>query len=80
MPTPPCDSLLAALARLTDPRHRRGIRHPFAGRLALTFRGRLWRHADFAAIARWARRHWDQRRAPLGFTRRSAPPTPRCGC
>jgi DDE_Tnp_1-associated len=70
---PPCDSLLAAFARLTDPRHRRGIRHPVAGLLALTFLGLLCRHADFAAIARWAQRHWDQLRAPLGVTRRSAP-------
>jgi len=67
------DSLLAAFARLTDPRHRRGIRHPFAGLLALTFLGLLCRQADFASIARWARRHWDELAGPLGFTRRDAP-------
>ena len=70
---PAADSLLAAFARLTDPRHRRGVRHPFAGLLALTFLGLLCRQADFAAIARWARRHWAELAGPLGFTRDSAP-------
>lgn len=73
MATTPCDSLLAAFARLTDPRHRRGIRHPFAALLALTFLGLLCRQADFAAIARWARAHWAELRGPLGFTRDYAP-------
>lgn len=73
MPTTPCDSLLAAFARLTDPRRPRGIRHPFSGLLALTFLGLLCRQADFASIARWARRHWGELREPLGFTRRYAP-------
>jgi hypothetical protein len=73
MPEPTCGSLLAAFARLTDPRHRRGVRHPFAGLLALTFLGLLCRQADFAAIARWAKRHWAELAGPLGFTRRYAP-------
>jgi hypothetical protein len=73
MPTPICDSLLAAFERLTDPRHRRGVRHPFASLLALTFLGLLCRQADFAAIARWAKRHWARLREPLGFTREYAP-------
>jgi hypothetical protein len=67
------DSLLAAFARLTDPRHRRGVRHPFPSLLALTFLGLLCRQADFASIARWARRHWGDLAGPLGFTRRYAP-------
>ncbi len=73
MTTPAADSLLAAFARLTDPRHRRGVRHPFAGLLALTFLGLLCRQGDFASIARWARRHWGELAVPLGFTRRYAP-------
>lgn len=64
---------LAALARLTDPRHRRGVRHPFTGLLALTFLGLLCRQPDFAAIARWARHHWDELAGPLGFDRPDAP-------
>jgi hypothetical protein len=73
MTTPVAASLLAAFARLTDPRHRRGVRHPFSGLLALTFLGLLCRQGDFAAIARWARRHWAELAGPLGFTRDDAP-------
>ncbi len=64
---------MAALRRLTDPRHRRGVRHPFDSLLALTFLGLLCRQSDFAAIARWARRHWEELAGPLGFTRDYAP-------
>jgi hypothetical protein len=73
MPPPPVASLLESLQRLTDPRHRRGVRHPFASALALVFLGLLCRQADFAAIARWARQHWGDLRGALGFTRRYAP-------
>lgn len=73
MTATPADSLLAAFGQLTDPRCRRGIRHPFAGLLALTFLGLLCRRPDFAAIARWARHHWDELAGPLGFTRDYAP-------
>jgi hypothetical protein len=66
-------SLLAALQTLTDPRCRRGVRHPFTAVLALTFLGLLCRQTDFATIARWAKRHWDTLRPALGFTRRYAP-------
>lgn len=73
MTSPTAESLLATFRRITDPRHRRGVRHPFAGLLALTFLGLLCRQADFAAIARWARRHGGQLRGPLGLTRDDAP-------
>lgn len=66
-------SLLAAFRSLTDPRHRRGIRHPFSATLALVFLGLLCRQTDFATLARWARAHWHQLKEPLGFTRRYAP-------
>jgi hypothetical protein len=69
----PSDSLLAALQQLTDPRHRRGIRHPFPGLLAVTFLGLLCRQSDFASIARWSRHHWPALRAAFGFTRTYAP-------
>lgn len=73
MTTSPAGSLLSAFQRLTDPRHRRGVRHPFAGLLALTFLALLCRQTDFATIARWARAHWGLLAGPLGFTRRYAP-------
>ncbi len=69
----PAPTLLAALQGLTDPRCRRGVRHPFAAVLALTFLGLLCRRTDFATIARWAKAHWDALRPALGFTRRYAP-------
>lgn len=73
MTAKPAESLLAALRELTDPRHRRGVRHPFDSLMALTFLGLLCRQPDFAAIARWARHHWDELAGPLGFTRDYAP-------
>jgi hypothetical protein len=73
MSVAPATTLLAALQALTDPRCRRGVRHPFAAVLALTFLGLLCRQTDFAAIARWARAHWAALRESLGFTRRTAP-------
>lgn len=73
MPIPPLTSLFTAFGRLSDPRKRRGIRHPFPGVLALTFLGLLCRQTDFATIARWAKAHWDLLREPLGFTRAYAP-------
>jgi hypothetical protein len=73
MPATAATSLLDAFQGLTDPRHRRGTRHPFTGALALGFLGLLCRQADFAALARWARQHWPQLREPFGFTRPYAP-------
>ncbi|MFO0825815.1 MAG: ISAs1 family transposase [Gemmataceae bacterium] len=66
-------SLLAAFQQLSDPRHRRGIRHPFPGLLAVIFLGLLSRHADFASLARWAKRHWPVLKDAFGLTRRYAP-------
>lgn len=66
-------SLLAAFQQLTDPRHRRGIRHPFPGLLAVIFLGLLSRQPDFASIARWAKRHWPVLKDAFGLTRRYAP-------
>src|ERR1019366_3462355 len=69
----PAATLLASLQRLTDPRCRRGVRHPFAAVLALTFLGLLCRPTDFAPLARCAKAHWAALRPALGFTRRYAP-------
>ena len=72
----PGPSLLAALHRLTDPRRRRGVRHPFAAVFALTFLGLLCRQTDFATLARRAKAHWAALGPALGFTR-ARPPTRR---
>src|SRR5437660_8862020 len=73
MTMPATDSLLSAFRRLPDPRHRRGIRHPFPGLLATIFLGLLCRQPDFASIARWAKRHWPALKEAFGLTRRYAP-------
>ena len=69
----PSESLLAAFQGLTDPRHRRGVRHPFPGLLAVIFLGLISRQPDFASIARWAKRHWPTLKEAFGLTRRYAP-------
>lgn len=73
MSNPVCLSLLDAMQRLTDPRKRRGVRHPYSAMLALTLLGLLCRQSDFTSIARWARQHWHKLQGPLGFTREYAP-------
>lgn len=65
--TDTCSTLALAFDSLTDPRDRRGVRHPFSGLLALTFLGLLCRQCDFASIARWAKQHYKQLKEPLGF-------------
>jgi len=66
-------SLREAFAQVTDPRARRGVRHPFAGMLALVFLALLGGMSEFAVICRWARRHWNVLQEPLGFTRPNPP-------
>jgi hypothetical protein len=61
------------MQRLTDPRKRRGVRHPYSSLLGLTLLGLLCRQSDSTSIARWAKQHWAKLRAPLGFTRKYAP-------
>jgi len=73
MATAALGSLFEAFSQITDPRDRRGVRHPFAGLLALVFLALLGRVTEFAAIRRWAVRHWDVLREPLGFHREQPP-------
>jgi hypothetical protein len=61
-------SLLGVFEQLTDPRDPRGVRHPFAGLLAIVFLGLLSRQPDFANIARWAKRHWAVLKPAFGLT------------
>ena len=67
-----CLSQLAAVFhQITDPRHKRGIRHPFAGMLALVFLGTLAGMTEIAVIRRWAKNHWKELQVPLGFKRKT---------
>jgi DDE_Tnp_1-associated len=69
----PISSWLDALGRIDDPRHARGIRHPYSSILALTFLGLLCRQVDMACLRRWAEDHWRSLKGPLGFTRKKPP-------
>jgi hypothetical protein len=73
MPSSPVDSLVDALARVVDPRKRRGVRHPFTSILALTFLGLMCRQTELAPLQRWAQDYWELLRDPLGFTRQKPP-------
>lgn len=73
MATPLVGSLVVALQAVTDPRHRRGVRHPCASLLALAFLGCLCRHTELAVLRRWARRHWPLLCGPPGFDRPDPP-------
>jgi DDE_Tnp_1-associated len=66
-------SLLQALSCLRDPRARRGVRHPFAGIVALMLLGMLARIREMEVLVRWATVHWDQLREALGFERDEPP-------
>ena len=66
-------SLRNALEQLDDPRHRRGVRHPFAGIVTLMLLGMLARIREMEVLVRWAAIHWDQLREPLGFDRETPP-------
>jgi hypothetical protein len=66
-------SLLDSLSAVSDPRQRRGVRHPFSAILGLALLGLLCRQTEFAALQRWAKQHWHLLRYPLGFTRGKPP-------
>lgn len=66
-------SLMKALSEVADPRQRRGVRHPFSSILGLVLLGLVCRLTEFAALERWASRHWRLLRRPLGFTRGRPP-------
>lgn len=66
-------SLAAVFHQIPDPRQPRGVRHPFAGVLALVFLGLLARIREMAVLQAWAERHWDELREPLGFVRERPP-------
>ena len=60
------------LAKVRDPRNKKGHRHPLAAMLALTVVGLLCGQRSYTAIAKWARLHPDLPNA-LGFTAKQTP-------
>jgi DDE_Tnp_1-associated/Transposase DDE domain len=65
--------LEAVFSQISDPRDARGVRHPFSGIVSLVFLGLLGRITEMAVVVRWAKAHWDELKAPLGFTREKPP-------
>lgn len=59
--------------KLSDPRYKRGVRHPYHALCALVFVGLLARITEMAVLVRWAKNHWAILRAPLGFVREETP-------
>jgi hypothetical protein len=66
-------TLLSAFSQLQDPRSRRGVRHPFSGIVVLMLLGMLARIREMEVLVRWATKHWDELRGPLGFDREKPP-------
>ena len=64
--------LLIMLAEVSDPRNKKGQRHPLAAMLALTVVGLLCGQRSYTAIAKWARLHPELRQV-LGFTAKQTP-------
>ena len=60
------------LAKVPDPRKKKGRRHPLSSMLALTVVGLLCGQRSYTQIAKWARLHPDLRNA-LGFTAKQTP-------
>ena len=64
--------LLDMLAKVPDPRKKKGRRHPLAAMLALTVVGLLSGQRSYTQIAKWARLHPDLPNA-LGFRTKQTP-------
>jgi hypothetical protein len=67
------EHLAEVFSQVTDPRKARGVRHPFSAILSLVFLGLLARITEMAVVVRWAAKHWDELKEPLGFTRNEPP-------
>lgn len=66
-------ALAEVLAHVSDPRKRRGVRHPFHSILMLVFLGLTARIREMEVLVRWAQANWELLREPLGFTRDQPP-------
>ena len=71
-------SLLSGVFKqLSNPRKHRGVRHRFDSLCVLVLLGLMARITEMAVLVRWASKHWDTIKEPLGFTR-DAPPSVTC--
>ena len=60
-------SLMECVAAIPDPRDPRGVRHPFAGMLAVALVGLMARQVDLSAIVDHFVQHWPTVGPRLGF-------------
>jgi hypothetical protein len=58
---------------LTDPRYRRGKRHPYSPLCTLVFIGLLAKIIHTSTLVEWAKTNWKDIKEPLGFTRKECP-------
>lgn len=66
-------TLYRAFEQVSDPRKKRGVRHPFHAILKLVVLGYVSGKVWIEHIATWAESNWDVLKDDLGFTRDYAP-------
>jgi len=66
-------TLFDIVGQITDPRKKRGVRHPFHAILKLVILGYICRLVWIEHTALYAKKHWDKIRVALGFTRDYSP-------
>jgi hypothetical protein len=67
------ETLFDVVGQVTDPRKKRGVRHPFHAILKLVILGYTCRLVWIEHVALYAKKHWDKIKVALGFTREYAP-------
>lgn len=67
------NTLFNLIEKIQDPRHKRGVRHPFHAILKLLIFGYICRLVWIEHIALYAKKYWNKLKEPLGFTRDYSP-------
>ncbi len=67
------ETLFDKVGQITDPRKKRGVRHPFHAILKLVILGYVCRLVWIEHTAVYAKKHWDKIKVSLGFTRDYSP-------
>jgi predicted transposase YbfD/YdcC len=68
-----CPPLIEHIARLSDPRGRRGRRHPLSAMIALAVAATVCGYRSYSAMAEWGRTYGAAVSQALGFTRSHTP-------
>lgn len=67
------ETLFNIVGQITDPRKKRGVRHPFHAILKLVILGYVCRLVWIEHTAVYAKKHWDKIKVALEFTRDYSP-------